>query len=52
MSHLALPCRRERQFEGQGGWGGLKVRVEKSPAGGTCDPFEMIEEGITAVRDA
>ena len=43
MSHLAFPCGREHQFEGQGGGGGLVFAGLKSPAGGKCVPFKMIE---------
>ena len=50
MSYLALLCRREHQFEGPGGpkgsMGGLKVRIEKRPAGGSCGPYRRIVDQI------
>ena len=48
MNYLALPCRRERQFEGQGGWGrGLKVRIEKSPVA-SCGPG--LQRAVALIR--
>ncbi len=51
MSYLALLCRREHQSEGpgepKGSMWGLEVYHGKNalwtPAGGTCNPFKMIE---------
>ena len=56
MSHLALPCRRERQFEGQGGRQDRSSSASRSPlwrpAGRICDPFKMVESGIPACMEA
>ena len=50
MSHLAFPCGREHQFEGQGGVGGLEVCRAEIPCGvlrhGSVTPLRWSNKGF------